>query len=133
MSSNAEGERQGLFSGLAFCADCGGKLHFGTCKSFRVIKTAIFAPIIKEFIKKIIVHAPEKQGTKRIQKIRMIFNFLDDLDMPEKRRRDLTITPPSAVLIAFSPCSSGVLQENQRLLNCGARRAALRPYSFSMV
>ena len=29
-----KGERQGLFSGLAFCADCGGKLHFGTCKSF---------------------------------------------------------------------------------------------------
>ncbi len=29
-----KGERQGLFSGLAFCADCGSKLHFGTCKSF---------------------------------------------------------------------------------------------------
>ena len=29
-----KGERQGLFSGLASCADCGGKLHFGTCKSF---------------------------------------------------------------------------------------------------
>ena len=27
-------ERQGLFSGLLFCADCGGKLHFATCKSF---------------------------------------------------------------------------------------------------
>ena len=29
-----KGERQGLFSGLVFCSDCGGKLHFGTCKSF---------------------------------------------------------------------------------------------------
>ena len=29
-----KGERQGLFSGQTFCADCGGKLHFGTCKSF---------------------------------------------------------------------------------------------------
>ncbi len=28
-------ERQGLFSGLLFCADCGEKLYFGTCKSFK--------------------------------------------------------------------------------------------------
>ena len=27
-------ERQGLFSGLLFCADCSGKLHFATSKSF---------------------------------------------------------------------------------------------------
>ena len=27
-------ERQGLFSGLLFCADCGGKLHFATSKRF---------------------------------------------------------------------------------------------------
>ncbi|MDU6855250.1 MAG: recombinase family protein [Clostridiales bacterium] len=27
-------ERQGLFSGLVFCADCSSKLHFATCKSF---------------------------------------------------------------------------------------------------
>lgn len=27
-------ERQGLFSGLVFCADCRSKLHFATCKSF---------------------------------------------------------------------------------------------------
>ena len=27
--------RQGLFSGLLFCADCGSKLHFATCKSYR--------------------------------------------------------------------------------------------------
>ena len=27
-------ERQGMFSGLVFCADCGSKLHFATCKSF---------------------------------------------------------------------------------------------------
>lgn len=39
--------------------------------------------IVNEFIKKIIVYAPEKQGTKRIQKVRIIFNFLDELDMPE--------------------------------------------------
>ena len=28
-------ERQGLFSGLLYCADCGEKLYFGTCKSFK--------------------------------------------------------------------------------------------------
>ena len=27
-------ERQGLFSGLLFCPDCGNKLHFATCKNF---------------------------------------------------------------------------------------------------
>ena len=27
-------ERQGMFSCLVFCADCGSKLHFATCKSF---------------------------------------------------------------------------------------------------
>ena len=30
----AKAERQGLFSGLLFCPDCGNKLHFATCKSF---------------------------------------------------------------------------------------------------
>ena len=36
-------------------------------------------------IKKIIIYAPEKQGKKRIQKVKIIFifNFLDELDMPE--------------------------------------------------
>lgn len=26
--------RQGLFSGVAYCADCGARLHFATCKTF---------------------------------------------------------------------------------------------------
>ena len=39
--------------------------------------------IVNEFIKKIIVYAPEKAGTKRTQKVKIIFNFLDELDMPE--------------------------------------------------
>ena len=39
--------------------------------------------IVNEFIKKIIVYAPEKSGLRRIQKVRIIFNFLDELDIPE--------------------------------------------------
>ena len=39
--------------------------------------------MVNEFIKQIIVYAPEKSGTKRIQKVKIIFNFLDELDMPE--------------------------------------------------
>lgn len=31
---NTKADRQGLFSGLIFCADCGSKLHFATCKRF---------------------------------------------------------------------------------------------------
>ena len=30
----AKAERQGLLSGLLFCADCGSKLHFATSKRF---------------------------------------------------------------------------------------------------
>ena len=45
--------------------------------------TELTPTIVNEFIKKIIVYAPEKQGTKRIQKVRIIFNFLDELDTPE--------------------------------------------------
>ncbi|MCD8045432.1 MAG: DUF4368 domain-containing protein [Clostridiales bacterium] len=29
-----KGDRQGLFSSLLYCADCGSKLHYCTCKSF---------------------------------------------------------------------------------------------------
>ncbi len=39
--------------------------------------------IVNEFIKKIIVFAPEKSGNKRTQKVKIIFNFLDELDLPE--------------------------------------------------
>ena len=39
--------------------------------------------IVNEFVKKIIVYAPEKSGIIRIQKVKIIFNFLDELDIPE--------------------------------------------------
>ena len=50
--------------------------------------------IVNEFIKKIIVYAPEKSGTKRTQKVRIIFNFLDELDMPEIGEPVITETIP---------------------------------------
>lgn len=34
-------------------------------------------------IKKIIVYAPDKSGGKRTQEIRIIFNFLDEVELPE--------------------------------------------------
>ncbi|MCI9057520.1 MAG: DUF4368 domain-containing protein [Oscillospiraceae bacterium] len=142
-----KGERQGLFSGLAFCADCGSKLHFGTCSAHyireEVLRDVVLGDlsreryqkmsegyeaeqerlkleiavteewverreemdsnldrffaltekyvdilkltptIVNEFIKKIIVCAPDKSSGKRTQEIRIIFNFLDGVDLPE--------------------------------------------------
>lgn len=34
MSNGTKTNKQGLFSGLIYCADCGSKLHFATCKRF---------------------------------------------------------------------------------------------------
>ncbi len=36
--------------------------------------------IVNEFIKKIIVHAPEKVDGKRIQKVDIVFNFVGELN-----------------------------------------------------
>jgi hypothetical protein len=38
--------------------------------------------IVNDFIKKIIVHAPDKSSGKRKQKIEIIFNFVDQVDIP---------------------------------------------------
>ena len=46
--------------------------------------------IVNEFIKKIIVHAPEKVNGKRVQKVDIVFNFVGELnflsDMQPKRQ-----------------------------------------------
>ncbi len=39
--------------------------------------------IVNEFIKKIIVYAPDKSSGKRTQEIRIIFNFLDEVELSE--------------------------------------------------
>ena len=36
--------------------------------------------IVNEFIKKIIVHAPEKVDGKRVQKVDIVFNFVGELN-----------------------------------------------------
>lgn len=38
--------------------------------------------IANELIKKIIVYAPDKSSGKRIQRIRILFNFLGEADLP---------------------------------------------------
>ena len=38
--------------------------------------------IVNDFIKKIIVHAPDKSSGKRKQKIEIIFNFIGQVDIP---------------------------------------------------
>jgi hypothetical protein len=36
--------------------------------------------IVNEFIKKIIVHAPEKVDGKRVQKVDIVFNFVGEIN-----------------------------------------------------
>ena len=39
--------------------------------------------IVNEFIKQIIVYAPDKSSGKRTQKVKIVFNFLEEVDVPE--------------------------------------------------
>ena len=38
--------------------------------------------IVNEYIKKIVVYAPDKSSGKRKQKVKIFFNFVDDVDIP---------------------------------------------------
>ena len=40
--------------------------------------------IVNEFIKKIIVHAPDKPSGKRTQRVDIVFNFIGEIDLPDK-------------------------------------------------
>ncbi|MCD8322649.1 MAG: DUF4368 domain-containing protein [Oscillospiraceae bacterium] len=44
--------------------------------------TELTPTIVNEYIKKIIVYAPDKSSGKRQQKIQIIFNFVDEVDIP---------------------------------------------------
>lgn len=41
--------------------------------------------ILNEFVKCIIIYAPDKSRGKRIQKVRVIYNLVDKIPMREKR------------------------------------------------
>lgn len=44
--------------------------------------TELAPTIVNEFIKKIIVHAPEKVNGKRFQKVDIVFNFVGEIHLP---------------------------------------------------
>ena len=44
--------------------------------------TELTQTIVNEYIKKIIIQAPDKSGGKRRQKVKIIFNFVDEVEIP---------------------------------------------------
>ena len=44
--------------------------------------TELTQTIVNEYIRKIIIHAPDKSGGKRRQKVEIFFNFVDDVGIP---------------------------------------------------
>ena len=44
--------------------------------------TELTQTIVNEYIKKIIIHAPDKSDGKRRQKVEIIFNFVDEVEIP---------------------------------------------------
>ena len=44
--------------------------------------TELTQTIVNEYIRKIIIHAPDKSGGKRRQKVEIIFNFVDEVEIP---------------------------------------------------
>lgn len=57
--------------------------HFFTLIEKHVDIPELTPTIVNEFIKKIIVYAPDKSSGKRRQELRIIFNFLDEVELPE--------------------------------------------------
>ncbi|MCI7813989.1 MAG: DUF4368 domain-containing protein [Robinsoniella sp.] len=44
--------------------------------------TELTPTIVNEYIKKILVYAPDKSRGKRQQRIKIFFNFMDEIDIP---------------------------------------------------
>lgn len=63
--------------------------------------TELTPTIVNEFIKKIVVHAPEKIDGKRFQKVEIIFNFVGELHLPDEPQTEQKETNP-AVLFRFT-------------------------------
>ena len=47
-----------------------------------ILRAELTQTIVNEYIKKIIIHAPDKSGGKRRQKVEIIFNFVDEVEIP---------------------------------------------------
>ena len=90
-----EPKRQGLFSGLVFCADCGTRLYYHANPKGKTNKDSYYCgkyvgagieeltpTMVNEFVKKIIVHEADHSTGKRVQQIEIIFNFIGELDIP---------------------------------------------------
>lgn len=85
----AKAERQGLFSGLLYCADCGGKLHFATCKSFEGKQDHYVCSKYKSgrgdcsahYIREDVLRELVLERIRR-QKVEIIFNFVDEVEIP---------------------------------------------------
>ena len=85
----AKVERQGLFSGLLYCADCGGKLHFATCKNFDGKQDHYVCSKYKSgrgdcsahYIREDVLRELVLERIRR-QKVETIFNFVDEVEIP---------------------------------------------------
>ena len=69
----------------------------------------LMSTIVNEFIKQIILYAPDKSSGKRTQKVKIVFHFLEDAEVPKISEPVITqttygrrktawhlVTPPSA-------------------------------------
>ena len=54
--------------------------------------TELTPTIVNEYIKKILVYAPDKSSGKRQQRIKIFFNFMDEIDIPGLSEEMITET-----------------------------------------
>lgn len=47
--------------------------------------------IVNDFIRKIIIHAPDKSTGKRVQRVQIMFNFVGEVELPDDQRREEAI------------------------------------------
>ncbi|MCC0683861.1 DUF4368 domain-containing protein [Clostridioides sp. ZZV14-6345] len=52
--------------------------------------------IINEFVKRIIVHAPDKSSGKRVQKVDIVWNFIGIVDFPNEPQTETTTKEKTA-------------------------------------